>query len=629
MDDQIIESKHFKKKRVSGGRGGKSGRARTAAGSKQMDKHLSSIYEDGDDLPDMKSLEQKPRRGAFAKLAVTLLVLAVLGGAAWAGLILLNPKRNFSEEKIIFTAEAPATAVSGSIVNYIITFGNTYSEPVAQAEINVRYPDDFSFTSSTIESFNDEHTVWKIGGLRPGEVRTLQISGTVNGAVGADVSLRTFFTYRPASFNADFQKTASAATKLAGHPITLQLTLPKSVNAGAEVPLKIALTNDAPEKLTGFALHLALPPTMRLTASSPTSTSADVTTWAIASLEPGKTQTFMATGTFAQEAEGEQPLAAELFVQASPEKKYLESRAEAKILVDQALMAVTLFAQGSNGIVPTQPGKILNFSVGYTNRGKVEVKNAVLKVLLETPSAQDKSIFSWDGLAGTPEPQISGKQKSKDVRSATLTWTAKEFKALAKIAPGETGTIDFSIPLRSLEDLTTMKFPSAPITAKGAATFTVGDGDAANTRNSESGLLTIYVNSDLDLTVTTEPGSEALLSAEEKAAKKTAYTVSMKLVNSFHDLKNISVGAVLFGDGEVVDSSVKTSVGAVTFDDKTRAFTWTVESMPVTTPEQTTSFTVLVTKNETQTALSDALHVKATDLKTNQEMSVAKNGLPL
>ena len=78
--------------------------------------------------------------------------------------------------------EGSEKAVAGKEVSYSIEYENKTEETVNNLRIKLEYPDDFSFKSAEpAPKSKDETSVWEIGSLRPGEKKTINLSGVLNG----------------------------------------------------------------------------------------------------------------------------------------------------------------------------------------------------------------------------------------------------------------------------------------------------------------------------------------------------------------------------------------------------------------------------------------------------------------
>ncbi|MFH1129134.1 MAG: hypothetical protein V1686_00135 [Patescibacteria group bacterium] len=78
--------------------------------------------------------------------------------------------------------EGSEKSVAGQEVSYAIEYENRTEETVNNLVIKLEYPDDFSFkTSDLAPKSKDETSTWEVGSLNPGEKKTINLSGSLNG----------------------------------------------------------------------------------------------------------------------------------------------------------------------------------------------------------------------------------------------------------------------------------------------------------------------------------------------------------------------------------------------------------------------------------------------------------------
>ena len=78
--------------------------------------------------------------------------------------------------------EGSEKAVAGKEVSYAIEYKNETEEIVDNLRIKLEYPDDFSFKSADpAPKSKDETSIWDVGLLKPGEKKTINLNGVLNG----------------------------------------------------------------------------------------------------------------------------------------------------------------------------------------------------------------------------------------------------------------------------------------------------------------------------------------------------------------------------------------------------------------------------------------------------------------
>ncbi len=137
----------------------------------------------------------------------------------------------FRSSPLVISIDGNTETVSGQPVQFTVNVASNASAPQHDVLLRVEYPFGFTFTSAS--PVQSAPNVWRLGDFAPGQVKTVQISGTVRGEPG---DARLF------QLSAGTRKSAESTTidtKLAmnSHPIRVSqsfLGLSIAINSGAE-----------------------------------------------------------------------------------------------------------------------------------------------------------------------------------------------------------------------------------------------------------------------------------------------------------------------------------------------------------------------------------------------------------
>jgi hypothetical protein len=206
----------------------------------------------------------------------------------------------------------------------------------------------------------------------------------------------------------------------------------------------------------------------------------------------------------------------------------------------------------------------------------------------------------------------------------SLTWTKEQLPALADLAPGASGTLDFDLAVKKYDSSDLGKDSSI----ESYGQFNIND-RPASLNDSRSNDITLKVNSNLGLE------EKALYFNDDnvpvgtgplppKVGQKTTVRVSWKITNDWHELDNVRVVSPLpsyvnfEGAGNVAS-------GNLTFDPASHAVVWNIGSWPVSSYQTTADFNLSVTptaaQRDTILVLLPGSTVSAVDQETKGELS--------
>ncbi|MBI2989878.1 MAG: hypothetical protein HYY51_01670 [Candidatus Magasanikbacteria bacterium] len=583
---------------------------------KTVGEELAAIYEDENgNLPDMKTFvrgKKKRKVRAFVFLAFSLLFLI---GVSWLGFAVLQPRSQFSEQDIVISISGPEEAAIGQELNYRVRYRNAQNFALKQAGLDIKYPEQFRFVSSTKPASNEDNSHWDLGFLGPQESGYFDIRGVLIGDAGSNHSFRLFFNYQPENFSSTFQKVETAETKLAGAPYTLALKAPSETHAGAEEIYEVVLES-VPEFLTGQKpdkIVLRLEPEGEFSILSAEPELADKTKqeWIFSELKAA--QSISIKGVFT--ATGSEEAAPALRFSLSglyPDREvlYLSERREIK-LNDLDILLRTI-VNGSAEDLDTQPGDFLNVSIILENSGTITFEELKLRTMFEGPSFNKSSIYAWQSLEDPLDGDIVGEQTSEELRRGYISWSKKHQPELAQLSPGEKITIDVRLPVRDSEQIDLGAFLSYVGSISTQLAYSKPDSDEVETLSSNTVGLSFHSDTRVEV-------------RDEKEQKNGVekHNITWLLKNSFHDLKDIELSTDLYGDLSFDESSVSIPAGKIEYKAEDKKLIWRIDSMPRSLDVLALEFSISLNKrNPTQSNLTSHVRGQALDIQTGRSFIV-------
>lgn len=546
--------------------------------SEELGKDLKSIYSDPDGrLPDFTRLDGKPGGRLRSVIVGTVAALAVLGAATWAGLLLFSRTSGFTGDGVELTLTTqPFTA--GAENDVVLRYRNGERIPLARTDIELRVPAGFEVTGA--EPVSAEEGRWSVGSVAPGAEGEVRVRGYVRTALDAAMTFEARLNYRPADFNADFQKVASHTAVVTGSALTLEGTAPEKTTPGDEVAFTYGYANVSELPLEGARVEIDPPEGFIFASSEPKTDEGVALRWTLPTLDAGASGTITVKGTFSATSRGPKSLPARIGFAKDADVAPL-ALAEARTEVQKSAIDLALLVNGSDKPPTVSAGDQLFFTLRYENAGDVALKD----VSLEADLASVDGVLDWvslrDELAGT--------------RTGTkIAWTKKELPALESLAPGGKGEIDFSVQLAKKLPA---KVPADAVRA--AASAKIPKAGKTPARQIDAVPLAVRLLSDAAFLaygryyVDGVPvGAGPLPPA---SGETTTYRIFWTVRNSLHELTDMSVTTLLPQGVKWTGARREASAGSIDFDSSGRKATWRLNRLPTSVTEITASFDVEVT----------------------------------
>ncbi|MCI0479280.1 hypothetical protein L0Y59_01935 [Candidatus Uhrbacteria bacterium] len=580
-----------------------------------VEKSLEAIYQDeGGAMPDLTKLEPVKSRWWIYALSAGALFVAALLAAAWAGFIFFKPFRGFSGQGLAIAIEGTEHVVIGKETTYFINYRNRTSEPLATSELRITFPADFVATGIEPPPTEPDGMAWRIGSIPVDGGGTIRIRGVFTGALGTQSAIQVVGSYRPATFNSDFEILATKALSYNESVLTGTLSAPVKVMQGDDVEVSYAVVNMGDEAIQGLEVRLTVPEGFQRETADADATDGRMVTITVGTLEAGASTTVMVRGSFSTGVSGDVTFAAEAGRMSGDGTFLPNQRAETVVTVLAGDLSLKLVVNGTDGDLTAQYGGPLRFGIGYENAATEDLKGVKLRLRFEpvATTTEETPFVDWE----TFDDSASG-TRSGDV----VTWGAKQIPIFASLPPREEGTIDVSFRGVAAED-------GAPMLAfRAILEADIGSvGDVKVDRTVMATPIVIRYLTDADIAVEARYFSEegAPLGSgplPPRVGEKTTYRIVWILSKTFHEMKDVTVTAALPRIASWPGNAIA-DAGEVAYDAERRTVTWSLNRMPEDVGAATVQFDVALTPTEADAdrfaQLLGETRLDATDAALNQ-----------
>lgn len=552
-----------------------------------INDELHRIYQDEDGkMPDLRTIIVAKEHRIRRVLVALVIFFAALAATSWAGFFIFG--HQYLGEGVGVEIEALNEVTAGEEIDLVIKYKNRERGALASANVSVILPPEFQIISTDPETAKAGR--WDIGTVGASRVGEIKIRGKFLNKVGANELIEAILRYRPANFNAEFERVVKKTVTISSFSLDGTLVGPDKILVGEEAAYELKVRNISNNAQKNIRLKFLLPSSFVISKSPPEL--ADDKTIKIDSLVSNEEKTFEFFGSFsAGEARQENLKIESGFIgddgkfwvgrELSFTSEVLASDLDLKVLVnDEEKDAFLNF------------GSTLNLKINYKNKGKNILRNLEISLILSgEPSEGGLTPINFSRL------QDPHNGKRDGVR---ITWTKKQIKELAGLDPDEGGEINLSVGLVDKPFTTTTRDYQIEI---GAQTKIGAIADIEKELLISSKPQKVYILSDVGLDVegryyTFEGVTLGSGPLPPKFGQTTNYRIFWKLSNTLHEVTDISVSAIL-PEGVIFTGRSFVGAGDLRYDSPTHEIKWTLNRMPLSVAHLETSFEVSITPTET------------------------------
>jgi len=559
----------------------------------KVERSLRAIY-GHESQADFGRLERRrPRRWIWA-LFILLIVAGFFGAAAWTGFRLFQPFRGFSQPLLKLSIAGPTTIDLGELETYQINWSNEDAQPLTQASLRLTLPPDFVATSLQ-PSFTDKTmSRWDFVSIPAHASGTIQISGVFVGALGSQGALQVIGSYRPATYDRDFETLAVQPVTYAGTVLDATVNVPAKVMAGDAVAIRYHIANHGTQPMKGLLARFHLPdkfvPTNKQAAMENNGQDALLP---ISDLPAHASTTVVLDGAFLSDAAGDLTFSVEAGHHALGGEFFPAQHTDGRISVVTGDFSLRFVINGSNTDRSIQPGDPLRLAVAYQNTSVETLKDVQIRVGFESfvngRSATGTSLLDWNRI----ETSVAAASSTRS-RVQTLTYDKKNVPAFEAFMPQDSGTIEITIPALAMPK--DGKDATIRVSVDG---FVAMVGSAKVQRAVHVQPVVLRYRSDADVAVQaryfTEEGAPLGFGPLPPVANKTtAYRVEWHLTKSLHPLQGVVITAKL-PPIAAWSARALSDGGVVSYDPDTHEVRWTIDQMTDATAEATADFEVQLT----------------------------------
>ncbi|MFC1617766.1 hypothetical protein ACFL2B_00630 [Patescibacteria group bacterium] len=505
--------------------------------------------------------------------AVVLLFVFVFGEQAGT----------YSGDKVFLEIDGTQTIESGGEVSYRINCINKEEVDLNNVEVELLFPDTFSFTSSTLEK--ESNTLWQIGNIEAEHSVDFEVKGTLAGKADELKTLNGAMRFSPVGIGSDFAVESEFSTVIAAGDLNLSIDAPDTTQIGGDVEYFVRYENKGEKTAQNLFLKMSYPEGFAFKSAEPSSTEGN-STWKLPALKAGAKGEVLIKGNLDGVNDETKRVTAELGSQNDDGEFFSQISKEDTTRIVESAESVTATIDGQTEII-ADTGEEFEVLITYQNQGSVALKNAIIEFDL------NPDIINFEKLAIPGGSYSEGK----------ITWNSSGVPELALIQPNDGGEIEFRLAIKDRTQLPINAITDKNFKIDGQAVLIGGEGERV-----QATPLVIKLNSFLTIIpqglyynqYAGEPIGTGPM--PPRVGEKTTYRITWSVENLANDIDNAIVSVVL-APGVKWENNDRVSHGQeLTYEPKSGKISWNIGKVPANTgtfsEKMTASFDISITPGE-------------------------------
>jgi len=586
---------------------------------------LLEIYEDSQgNIIDVKKITIKRGPGFFGLFLKVVFLLVFFGALIYGAYLAYDRFRSSRTNILDLVATMPTEMKSGDEILYNLDYKNLTSGALKNIKIEVAYPENFIFIDSLPSPIQNKNT-WEISNLDSKGSGSIRIKGRIINVDDKDNLFLAKANYYMENFSTEFKKEIATVIKIKGLEFNVDFNYASTALVGEDNEIDISFGNY--QTVPGIVnLVLSFPPNMTLVGGEALPTGGMATssgnllswekitddTWRLSNFKAeAGTQNLRVKYRIKEKTDDQQKINLRLEEKAQDEKYYTFAEKEVLVDVIKSSLNLTLSLNGNKGDTNVNFGDTLNYSISYSNKGDVPMKDVVIMAALNS------DFLNWTTLKDK-----NGGQKKKSI----ITWTKNEIPELKELEANKDGTIDFSIAVANF----TTNDLGKNFAIKSYAQFSIGNSEELKEgSDNKSNEINSRINSDLSFKEQIRYFDEDNVPVGDgplppQVGQKTSLKVYWKLTNNLHELNNVQAEYQLPPSVSFDDRSQNT-VGSLSYDGANNKIVWSIGRLPLTVYTASAEFNIAINPAESNRSkimvIANGTTVSALDIDTQETIT--------
>lgn len=376
----------------------------------------------------------------YEKRKIKIKIAALIGGVILLlviiGVVFYKIRQaSFNFERVSLVAQGLEEVRSGKLVAYEITYKNDNRADLRNAVLRLSYPENFRPEENP--NFVEETPItgtYNLGEIKGGEEKKIIFNARTYSASENLTYLKMELSYTPSVLSSILVTKSQYGVSIATAPITLNVLAQQVIANGDAVEYVINYRNSGNEELEALQIKADYADGFIFASSIPM-VSDQNNIWFIGTIPAGEGGIIKVKGKM----EGRKDEIKRFTVHAGivrDEKflSYIEQKAETRVAYPD--LAIVQRINDSDKLF-VNAGDILNYEIQFGNNSDQTLKDLIVSESIDSP------ILDYSTLS-------LGKGGYFDANRKIITWKAADNEKLARLNPGERGSIKFTIKVKDI-----------------------------------------------------------------------------------------------------------------------------------------------------------------------------------
>ena len=401
----------------------------------------------------------------------------------------------------------------GQKVDYVLKYKNNGEITLTNIRLIFEYPDN-----SLVETEDKKLRVEKtLDDIYPGEEKTITLSARILGRENELKKAKAWLSFQPKNLKARYEVSTTQTAVIKFSPLTFELDLPSRVETEKDFSFSLNYFSNIDYPLSQLRVKLEYPSGFEFIESSPKAVENDE--WQLQILNKAQGGRIKISGRIKGETGEHKVFKASLGLWQEGNFILLEETTKGTEII-KPMIYLSQLVNGSSDYI-ANAGDFLHYEVFFKNVGSSPFENLFLVIGLEN------SLFDLESLRAPSANYHQG--------DSSLVWDWKNNSQLRFLDEDEEGKVEFWINLK--EDLPSTENNNKNLSLK----------DSVNLAPAKEEF-SVKVNSKLALEQKGFFADETFKNSgllPPQVGQTTNFTITWKLKNSYNDLRNVKVKAIL------------------------------------------------------------------------------------
>ena len=581
-----------------------------------IDSNLQAIYEGKDGkMIDVRQIRKRRPRLLVVRMFKWAIALFIIGIAAYfVYQYLYDPYGN--SKAIIIEISAPAEVNVSEVFSYDIDCRNLSRQAIRNARLELVLPENFILESSS--SASSSPNIYPLEDIAPRSSSHLSLRGRIINGEGSVNVMSVKLRYSLGDYSSEFMKESGVNINIKGVGLSLAADYSDTVLEESQQQLSLALSNVSRGDFNNLRVSINLPEGFSFASSGQVQIEggdgslrvekASESSWNISGLSEksdGAKISWLYKAGAGENAEIRVKLEEDdgtgvyhpIWEKAMP------------IEMVKSDLSLILIANGSKSDNSVDFGAPIHYSLSYENHGSSTLRDVILVASIKG------GFVDWSTLGS----DIAG-----DATSNAILWDKSSLPALAEIAPGADGEINFSLSSMPFSENDLSSDPSIVAYAQ----FKIA-GSGVDSESNRSNTIKTSLNSDFQL-------AEKILYFDEdnipvgygplppQAGQTTGFRVTWTIKNNLHELKDAKVVMTLPSYMDY-GGNAKNDAGSIYYNESSRQVIWDIGRLPISVYRTDAQFSLSISPREDDRnkilVISSGTQASAIDSVTSSSLS--------